>query len=341
MPKETPSEEQLLAAARLGDQRAYERLVAPHRAALQAHCYRMLGSLHDAEDAFQEALLGAWKGLSHFEARSALRTWLLTIATNACLRLSARRKSRVLAVDHGAAADPLTELAPPLEENVWLEPYPRDTELADGLASPHARYEERESIELAFVAALQHLPATQRAVLILRDVMGLSAEETAASLDTSVASANSALQRARTGLEQRLPDASQQATRRALGDERLSQLVESFIGAWARADVDAIVAMLAHDATFTMPPLPSWFRGKGDIGTFLTRRVFALEWRFLPTHASGQPAMAAYRFVGTRGAYELDVINVFSFRGADVAGIHAFQTEGVRARFALPATLPP
>lgn len=335
------SEVELIEAARGGDQRAYDRLVAPHRNALHAHCYRMLASLTDADDAVQDALLGAWQRLARFEGRSALRTWLFTIATNACSRIAARRRNRVLVLDGTPASDPQADLGAPVEESVWLEPYPDERMgLADELTSPEARYEQRESIELAFVAALQHLPATQRAVLILRDVVGFSAEETSASLDTSVASVNSALQRARVALAERLPEPSQRATRRQLGDAQLALLVERFVDAWSRADVDGIVAMLAEDATFTMPPLPSWFRGPDDIRAFVTRHVLALRWRFLVTHASGQPAMAAYLRDPGSDTYRLDVVNVLSFRGERVVGIHAFQTASVCARLGLPEALP-
>src|SRR5919204_5907590 len=188
----------LLAAARRGDEGAFRRLVEPHRRDLQAHCYRMLGSLHDAEDALQDALLRAWRGLDGFEGRASLRTRLHRIATNACLDLAARRPKRVLPLDYGPPSDPHDGPGETLVESVWVEPYP-DVRLGlvDALAGPDARYEQRESVELAFVAALQHLPASQRAVLILRDVLGFSAREAADALETSVASANSALQRAR------------------------------------------------------------------------------------------------------------------------------------------------
>src|ERR671930_2216060 len=173
-------EGQLLDAARGGDQDAFARLMAPYRAELHAHCYRMLGSVHDAEDALQDALLRAWRGLSRFEGRSSLRSWLYTIATNSCLTLIGRRPKRVLPIDYGPAADPHGGPGEPLVESVWIEPYPDEKlGLEDGLAAPEARYEQRESVELAFVAALQNLPATQRAVLILRDVLGFSARETA------------------------------------------------------------------------------------------------------------------------------------------------------------------
>jgi RNA polymerase sigma-70 factor, ECF subfamily len=268
--RSTAREQDLLEAARAGDEDAFGRLVEPHRPQLHAHCYRMLGSVHDAEDALQDSLLRAWRGLERFEGRSSLRTWLYTIATNACLNLIERRPKRVLPVDYGPATDPHVGPGEPVVESVWLEPYPDETlGLEDGLAAPEATYEQREAVELAFIAALQHLPPNQRAVLILREVLGFSAKEVAETLDTTVASVNSALQRARASLDDRLPDQSQQATLRALGDDGLRELVESYVDAWERADVDAVVAMLAEDACFAMPPLASWFYGREGIAEFL------------------------------------------------------------------------
>src|SRR6186997_1462960 len=216
----TERERELLEAARGGDEDAYGRLVEPHRGELHAHCYRMLGSVHDAEDALQEALLRAWRGLPRFEGRSSLRSWLYRIATNTSLDAIQRRPKRVLPIDYGPAADPHGGVGEPVVESVWIEPYPDETlSLEDGYASPDARYEQRESIELAFIAALQLLPANQRAVLILREVLGFSAQETADALETSVASVNSALQRARATIEKKTPEQTQQATLRELGDE--------------------------------------------------------------------------------------------------------------------------
>src|SRR4051812_7017842 len=193
----------LLGAARSGDEDAFARLIAPYRGELHAHCYRMLASVHDAEDALQEAMLRAWRGLPRFEGRSSLRSWLYTIATNTCLNAIERRPKRVLPIDYGPATDPHTGPGEPLVESVWIEPYPDENlGLEDGLAGPDARYEQREAIELAFIAALQHLPANQRAVLILREVLGFSAREVAETLDTTVASANSALQRARAAVDE-------------------------------------------------------------------------------------------------------------------------------------------
>src|SRR3989441_6619964 len=261
---------ELLEAARQGDQIAYGQLVSPHRAELHAHCYRMLGSVPDAEDALQETLLRAWRGLPRFEGRSSLRSWLYRIATNTCLDVIARRPKRVLPIDYGPAADPHDGPGEPLVESVWVEPYPDEKlGIEDGLAGPEASYEQRESVELAFIVALQHLPARQRAALILRDVLGFSAREVAELLDTTTASVNSALQRARTAVDERLPEQSQQATLRSLGDHAVRDIVDGYVDAWERGDVDAVVAMLTDDAGFAMPPLASWFRGGAAIKIFL------------------------------------------------------------------------
>src|SRR5215218_10328137 len=232
-------------AARGGDEAAFARLVEPHRRALHAHCYRMLGSVTDAEDALQEALLSAWRGLPGFEGRSSLRSWLYAIATNACLRAIERRPKRVLPIDYAAAADPHDGLGEPLVESVWVEPYPDETlGLEGGLAGPEARYEQRESVELAFIAALQHLPARQRAVLILRDVLGFSAREAAGILETTPTGVDSALQRAHKAVDERLPERSQQAVLGSLDDQGLREIVDRYVDAFERADVDAVVSML-------------------------------------------------------------------------------------------------
>src|SRR3954452_20373492 len=227
------SEDRLLEAARTGDEVAFAGLVKPYERELHAHCYRMLGSVFDADDALQDSELRAWKAIKRFEGRSSLRSWLYTIATNACLTQIQRRPKRVLPIDYGPSADPFTGPGQPITETVWLEPYP-DTDLEDGLAGPAARYEQRESVELAFIAALQNLPATQRAVLILREVLGFSAKEVADALETTVAGVNSALQRARATVEERLPERSQQATLRALGDDELREIVDRYVDAWER-----------------------------------------------------------------------------------------------------------
>jgi RNA polymerase sigma-70 factor, ECF subfamily len=325
----------LLDAARRGDEGAFEQLIAPHRRELHAHCYRMLGSVHDAEDVLQEALLRAWRALARFEARSSLRSWLYTIATNACLTAIERRPKRVLPIDYGPATDPHVAPGEPVTESVWLEPYPDETlGLEDGLASPEARYEQRESIELAFVAALQHLPANQRAVLILREVLGFSAKEVAQALQTTVASVNSALQRARSGVEQRVPQQSQQTTLRALGDERLRELVARYVHAWELNDVAAFTAMLSQDATFAMPPLASWYGGRDAIAGWATGWPLsgAWRWRALPARANAQPALGFYAWSDQDHRYRPFALNVLTLRGEQVTDVTAFIARSARAR---------
>ena len=317
----------LLEAARGGDERAYRRLVEPHRPELQAHCYRMLGSLHDAEDALQDALLRAWRGLVSFEGRSSLRAWLYKIATNTCLSLIARRRQRVLPVDYGPAADPHERPGRPIADTGWVEPvHDEALGLEDRSISPEARYELRESVELAFVAALQHLPATQRAVLILREVLGFSAREVAQSLETTVASVNSALQRARKAVDERVPDRSQQATLRSLGDDRVRELVESYMDAMRRGDVNAVVGMLAEDAAWSMPPLATWYRGREQLTAFLTEGPLSGDWRWrhLPTRANGQAAVAAYSWQASEGAHLPFALDVLTFEGTRIKEVTAF-----------------
>jgi RNA polymerase sigma-70 factor (ECF subfamily) len=328
-PTRSPAAERaLLDAAAAGDDDAFRRLIEPHRRELHAHCYRMLGSVHDAEDALQEAMLRAWRGLAKFDGR-ALRAWLYRIATNTCLDQIARRPKRVLPVDHGPAADPSRGPGEPVVESVWIEPYP-DEELGieDGYAGPEARYEQRESVELAFIAALQLLPATQRAVLILRDVLGYSAQEAAEVLDTTVASVNSALQRARAAAEERQHEQTQQATLRSLGDDRVRELVDTYVAAWERDDVETVVAMLAEDASFTMPPLGTWFQGREAIGIFLAGWPMSGDWRWrvVQTRANGQPALAFYTWDPAKAYYEPFALNVLTFRGEQISDVTAFIT---------------
>jgi RNA polymerase sigma-70 factor (ECF subfamily) len=320
-------DQELLAAARSGGEDAFRRLVEQHRGELHAHCYRMLGSVHDAEDALQEALLRAWRGLPRFEGRSSLRSWLYRIATNTCLDAIARRPKRVLPIDYSPAADPHLGPGEPIVESVWVEPYPDERlGLADGYAAPEARYEQRESIELAFIAALQHLPPNQRAVLILREVLGYSAKEAADTLDTTVASVNSALQRARATVEERLPAESQQATLRALGDDGLREVVGRYVEAWDRGDVDGVVAMLTEDATFSMPPLQTWFGGHEGIRVFLAGWPLSGLWRWRHTlvSANGQPALAFYAWDADAEAFLPFALNVLTLHGDRISDVTAF-----------------
>src|SRR3954451_465157 len=323
----TPQERNLLEAARGGDEGAFGRLVDPYRGQLHAHCYRMLGSVHDAEDALQDALLRAWKGLGRFEGRSSLRSWLYTIATNTCLNAIAARPKRVLPVNYGPAFDPHTPPGEPVVESVWIQPYPDEMlGIEDGPAAPEARYEQREAVELAFVAALQYLPPNQRAVLILREVLGFSAKEVAESLDTTVASVNSALQRARVAVDERVPEQTQQATLRSLGDDEVRALVERYVDAWERNDVEAFASMLAEDPSFAMPPLASWYQGREGISIWATNSPMSGEWRWRSVYvrANGQPALGFYAWDEGERAYMPFALNVLTFRGSRVADVTAF-----------------
>jgi RNA polymerase sigma-70 factor, ECF subfamily len=333
------TEAQLIEAAIAGNEEAFGRLVEPHRRPLHAHCYRMLGSLQDAEDAVQETLLRAWRGLKRFEGRSSLRSWLYMISTNVCLRAIERRPVHVLPIDYGPPGDPHKPVREPRVEAAWVEPYPDDQlGLDESVAGPEARYEQRESIELAFIAALQHLPARQRAVLILRDVLGFSGAEVAEALETTPASVYSALQRAHATLDQQRPDRSQQATLRSLDDEQLKGIVQRYVDAWARSDVGAIVGMLTDTATLAMPPIPSWYRGRDAIEMVLRRVVFdgTRSWRMVATSANGQLAVGAYE-LDSSGVYAPHGVTVLTLKGDLIDEITHFRTPALVGQFRLPA----
>ncbi len=331
------TQEQLLADARRGDEAAFEELVRQHRRELHAHCYRMLGSVQDAEDALQESLLAAWRGLAGFQGRSSLRTWLYRVTTNACLRQRERRPSRMLSPDHGPARSDLYDLGEPVTGPVWLEPWPDD--IASDEPDPATAYALRESVELAFVAALQHLPGTQRAVLLLREVLGFSADEAAQVLDSTPASVNSAMQRARAAVEQRVAPRSQQAELAALGPDGPRRLVDELVRAWEQADVPALVDLLTEDVRFTMPPLPAWFDGRRDVTRFLAERVFATPWRLTPIAASGQLALGCYQHDGAR--FRLGALNVLTVRDGRISWLAAFLDQELPRHFSLPTEFSP
>jgi RNA polymerase sigma-70 factor, ECF subfamily len=343
-PTAATRERERLHAARRADEEAFRRVVDEHRAELHAHCYRMLGSLQDAEDALQETLLRAWRGLAGFEGRSSPRTWLYRVATNVCLDAIARRPKRVLPIDYGPPTASSHDPGPPLVESVWIEPYPDEAlGLQDGYAAPEARYEQREAVELAFVAALQHLPATQRAVLVLREVLGFSAREVSESLDTTVASVNSALQRARKTIADRLPQRSQQATLRSLGDQRARELAKAYVDAWARRDVETLRSLLAEDAVFSMPPWAGWWRGREAIAGFAATpgEACADTHTIVPVRANGQLAVAYYALDPDTGRYTPSAIDVITLDGALIKEVDAFVMPELFPRFGLPAELAP
>lgn len=342
-PSPSRSEDELLAAARRGDEGAFERLLARYRGELQAHAYRMLGSLHDAEDAMQETMLRAWRGIGRFEGRSSLRSWLYTIATNASLRLIERRPKRVFPVDLGPPADPHGELGKPLVESVWIEPFPDERLASDEAeASPAARYEQRESVELAFTAALQRLPGLQRAALILTDVLGFSPAEVAEALDATPTAIYSALQRARKATEEQLPNETQQKRLDEIGEDRVREIIDRFMEAWEAADVEGIRALLTDDCVLAMPPWSEWFSGREAIAEFLPRGPMrpGRRWRLIRTQANGQPAFGAYWT--DEGALRAEGIVVLdlSERG-EVSQITSFRSPALFSNFGLPRAMDP
>jgi RNA polymerase sigma-70 factor (ECF subfamily) len=287
----------------------------------------MLGSVHDADDALQETMLRAWRGADGLREASSARSWLYTIATNVCLTELTRRSRRMLPHDFGPAAEPHTPPGTPVTESMWLEPYP-DAEigLGDGRATPESSYEQHEAIELAFVAAVQHLGANQRAVLLLREVLGFTALEAARMLDTSAASINSALQRARAAVTERVPARTQQATLRAIGDRGLDELVTRYVNAWERCDVQAFTALLVRDATFAMPPLTTWYTPRESIAIWARESSLSGAWRWkaLGSRANAQPALAFYAWDQSAGAYLPFALNVLTLRSRLVSDVTAF-----------------
>jgi len=342
----------LLKLARDGDEDAFGALADAYRGELRAHCYRILGSVSDADDAIQETLLRAWRGLGGFEGRSSVRSWLYAIASNAALDITRHRSRRELATDFAAAAWVGTSPGPPLIDRPWLELYP-DSWLGDDVRlSPEARYEQRESVELAFVIALQYLPPLQRAVLLLREVVGFSTDEICSQLGTSAAAVNSALQRARAAIRDRLPTRSQQSTLRLLGDHRTAAIVSRYASAIEEGDTDTLVSMLTQDAIWSMPPMPTWFTGIEAIRQFLVSYPLAVRWKHLPARANGQLAVGCYLFREDKGGFVPAVVDVLTMDGdkiAAVAGFHSADGLGVPpgawiggpelfARFGLPAS---
>ncbi|MFJ5230461.1 RNA polymerase subunit sigma-70 [Kitasatospora sp. NPDC088391] len=326
-----------LALARAGDAAAFTRLVAPLRGELHAHCYRMLGSGHDADDALQEALLRAWRGIGRFEGRAgraSLRAWLYTAATRTCLDAVAQRGRRALPVDLGpASAHPVVDSAADPGTR-WLGPYPSAgrTDPAD----PAVRHERREDVELAFVAALQHLPGNQRAALLLSEVLGFSAAETAALLDTTAGSVDSALARARRRLARTAPDRDRQS---APDGPAARAAVAAYRTALERGDADALIALLAPDVTWSMPPLPHWYRGRDAVAAFA--RAVPLgrcpSWRTAPVEANGLPAVACWLGAAPGGPHTAWSITVLGLDGDGlIAELVSFLGAEHFAAFGLP-----
>jgi len=349
----TADESALLELAKAGDEAAFNDLVETHRGELRSYCYRMLGSVHDAEDAVQDALLRAWRGIGAFEGRSSVRSWLYAIATNTTLDIARHRSRRELPMDFEPAAATGTHVRDSVLDPVWLEPYP-DQWLAgppgfgsgaDPAARPEARYEQRESVEIAFMVMLQHLPPLQRAVLILKDVLAFSAAEVAAQLSTSVPAVNSALQRARGAARAGLPESCQQSALNALGDARLSAIAARYADALETGDVETLLAMLTEDATWCMPPAPTWFQGTEALRAWLVDGPLTCRWQHATTRANGQLAVGCYLYRPDTGRYEPWVIDVLTLSDEGrIRAVTAFVLDETEAdpgavfeRFGLPS----
>ena len=333
-----PVNTDLVARARAGDGEAFRVLTEPHRRELQVHCYRMLGSFQDGEDALQDTLLAAWRGLEGFEGRASIRTWLYRIATNQCLsalRATRRRPAKAWDIPGAEPPEPTR-----LGEAVWLEPYPDDL-LAGGIdvpPGPEARYEQTESVSLAFVTALQVLPPRQLAVLILRDVVGFPASEVADLLDTTIDSVKSALKRARTTLQRRLPPATDREPPPASGSPAENAIVAKFVSAYVSADIDALVALLTDDVFMSMPPMPLEYQGRDVVAAFCAG-IFGSDRAFdlVPARANRQPAFGIYLRTPQGISHGTGLI-VLTLTGDRIRAMTRFENS-VLPRFGLPRSL--
>jgi len=329
---------------KVSENRAFERLAEPLRREIKVHCYRMLGSLHEAEDLVQESYLRAWRGFAGFEGGS-FRAWLYKIATNACLNAIESRKHlrRLLPDQLGPPTTQMPDGTPP-NDIVWLEPYPDSNieGVADDAPNPEARYAAREAVQLAFVAAIQELPPRQRATLLLCDVLGWTSAESAKLLGGTTASINSALQRARETLTRR--NAAGASVDEPLPDHKRQELLSRYLSAWETHDVDGFVTLLKEDATFTMPPWLQWYVGRKAIRSFI-----AVAWktcgglRLLPIAANGQPAFALYEYSQQSGRWNAHAIHVLTIQDRAISAVTAFlppTCSGLFPAFGLPMFLP-
>lgn len=346
-----PVEARRLAAARHGSSREFGELAEPYRRELRVHCYRILGSLHDAEDMVQETMLRAWKRLDTYEGRASFRAWLYKIATNACLDLidqRRRRAKRLLPNYLFSPSDPHKPVEPPTTEILWLEPLP-DEWLADSsAANPETRYATHESISLAFLIALQILPPRQRAILILKDVLDWSAGEIADLLDTTASSVNSALHRARVTLAKNYRSRKSQVPTAEVTDEQTQKTLEKYVHAWQTADVNGLVALLKKEATLSMPPSPTWYAGRENIGSFAANTVFANDgmfpglangrWKLLPVQANAQPGAAVYQRM-ENGEYHPFGVHVLTCAESQISQITCFIDPSLPTHFGLPEIL--
>ncbi|MDQ6855271.1 MAG: sigma-70 family RNA polymerase sigma factor [Actinomycetota bacterium] len=315
-----------------------ERTLEQHRPELTAHCYRMLGSSFEAEDAVQETLVRAWRGFDNFEGRAALRSWLYRIATNVCLDMLQSRKRRALPMDLGPSSSGDAEAGDRLPESMWLQPIP-DRAAVPPNDDPAELASSRETIRVAFVAALQHLPPRQRAVLILREVLRWKASEVAELLDTSVASVNSALQRARSTLaESNVTDSDPFRP----GDDAQQALLTRYVDAFERFDIESLVSLLHEDATMTMPPYDLWLHGADEFRKWLLGAGAGCRGsRFAPVEANGSPAFAQWRPSETGSGFDAWAIHVLQVSGGRISGIDFFVDPNLFPAFGLPLRLEP
>jgi RNA polymerase sigma-70 factor (ECF subfamily) len=333
------SETSLLVAARSGDQQAFAALIEPYRRELLVHCYRLLGSLHDAEDLVQETLLRSWRRLASFEGRASFRAWLYKIATHACLDALDSQARRALP---GALSLPSEATSKRQAEQRWLEPFP-DALLAGVESDPAARYDLHESISLAFLTLLQTLPPRQRAVLLLRDVLGWQASETARLLDLTVSAVNSALHRARTTLAR--PNAQQRMVDQVPlpADTTTRTLLEQYLRAWEHDDLAGLIVLLKEDATLSMPPLPLQLRGRDAIRAFLAAEVFSSavpeRWRLRMTRANGQPALGLYRRDEAKGPFHAFAVQLLRLDNNWITELVSFLDPTLFVYFELPHAL--
>lgn len=317
------NENKLIEEARAGNQQAFEELTEPYRREILAHCYRILGSFEDAEDMSQETFVRVWKRLDSFEGRSSLRAWFYKIATNACLDALDSRRVRGLPRELYAQADPKKPIPPPSTEVIWIEPFPDAMIDQQPNIHPEARYDVRESITLAFIAALQKLPGRQRAALLLCDVMGWSSAEAAEILDMTTAAINSALQRARETMKQ----PAERKTRPSRLNEQLSSLLAKYVAAWEAADSAALVAVLREDVALTMPPIPVWYGGRVDVKAFLDGTLFqgpqARRLKLMPAQVNGSPSFVAYS-MDESGVHRAEALHILTIENGEISEINDY-----------------
>jgi RNA polymerase sigma-70 factor (ECF subfamily) len=336
---ETPTQTALVFAAQAGDRNAFDTLVGPYRRELLVHCYRMLGSLQDAEDLVQETLLRAWEKRATFTSPGSYRAWLYRIATNLCLNTLTRIPRRSLPLETHPETDLSLPLPPRVREPIWLEPFP-DELLSDPGSDPQDRAERSERTTLAFLVALQHLTPAQRAILLLREVLEWPASEVAEWLHLSVPAVKSALQRARRTLHQ--PNVGSEA-RVALPSQEVQALLDRYVALWEQADIPGLVALLREDAWFTMPPIPAWVQGRAAIATLLATSIFTpgRYWRLQPTRANSSPAFGLYHWEAETRVHQLAGLLVLDVVGEQIGSTVAFLDLSCLSSFALPSRLAP